>query len=181
MTNVIVHDSRLAGSSGWSPDTSLVSTNASTPMSSIIADINNVYYAIPGLIDEIRIMCHGYAGYNTAAQMSGDFGGYGLQLGSDDLTLNNYQDWYGIAGTTNRIVVYSCAAADTQPENEGQIGDGMRLMGYLACVTGARVFAADRIQWYTGASSGSIDFGAWEGQLYRFDPDGSSRAVWSVN
>jgi len=46
-------------------------------------------------------------------------------------------------------------------------------MGALAIHTSASVFAADRIQWYQ-TKNGNIDFGAWEGQLWQFPPNGNN-------
>lgn len=48
-------------------------------------------------------------------------------------------------------------------------------MGGLAIHTNSNVFAADRIQWYYDGRV--IDFANWEGQLYRFAPDGTSTTV----
>jgi hypothetical protein len=47
-------------------------------------------------------------------------------------------------------------------------------MGALAIHTGAVVYAADRIQWYSKFNDGGFDFGAWEGTVYLFPPSGSS-------
>ena len=54
----------------------------------------------------------------------------------------------------------------------GSRGYGERFCGEIALWSGATVFAADRLQWYTqsGASS-TINFGAWEGQVYSYSPD----------
>lgn len=55
--------------------------------------------------------------------------------------------------------------------------DGKYLMGALALHTQATVYAGDAAQHaeleYKGAR-GALDFGAWEGQLWRFPPDGSA-------
>jgi hypothetical protein len=57
----------------------------------------------------------------------------------------------------------------------GTPADGRYLMGALAIHTNATVYAADKIQWYhVKNGDGSYDFGAWEGTLYKFDPNGAS-------
>lgn len=71
----------------------------------------------------------------------------------------------------SNIVIYSCAAADTQPGNEHTDADGKYLMGALALCTNADVFAADKIQWYYthgGMPSGAFDFSTWDGNLFKF-------------
>ena len=50
------------------------------------------------------------------------------------------------------------------------------LMGAMAIHTGAVVYAADKIQWYNtynGLKNGAYNFGIWEGQLWRFPPNGA--------
>jgi hypothetical protein len=67
----------------------------------------------------------------------------------------------------------SCAAADTQPGNEGTLADGQYLMGALAIHTGANVFAATRIQWfhtYKDLDHGRFILNGWSGDLLRFSP-----------
>lgn len=93
------------------------------------------------------ILCHGYAGASERGEVCGDFGSMGLQLGADDVLSENVMLWRAIRGCVSRIVVYSCGAADTQPENRGSSADGKYLMGALAIHAQAPVYAADRIQW----------------------------------
>lgn len=117
------------------------------------------------------IMCHGYAGQNERAQMSMDAGGMGLQLGRENVLHENVSLWSAIKNRVENIVVYSCAASNTESGNEGTAADGRYLMGALAIVTNASVFAADRIQWYNtykGLANGRFEWGAWEGRLLAF-------------
>jgi hypothetical protein len=53
-----------------------------------------------------------------------------------------------IKNKVRNIVIYACAAADTQLGNENTEADGKYLMGALALCTNADVFAADQIQYY---------------------------------
>jgi hypothetical protein len=97
-------------------------------------------------------------------------GGYGLQLGLEDVFHTNVCLWYGLRDQVERIVIYACGAADTAPNaKQGVAGDGRGLMLALAKCTNAMVFAADQTQWY---DPDSMDFGDWEGTLYCFLPSG---------
>jgi hypothetical protein len=122
-----------------------------------------------GRMHSLFILCHGFAGTSDARQQSGDFGGQGLQLGRENVTHENVSDWTGIAGCFENIVVYACAAANTERGAEFTTEDGQYLMGALAIHTRATVYAANRIQWYNPTN---FDFGRWEGQLYRFPASG---------
>jgi hypothetical protein len=135
-------------------------------------------------IDALFILCHGYAGENTRMGVCADAGGMGLQLGRDGVTQSNVGQWVRIRSKVDNIIVYACAAADRQPGNEYTRADGRYLMGALAVSTNADVYAADKIQWYwtfKGLRNGAFDFGAWDGQLYKFDRTlGQASAVASA-
>jgi hypothetical protein len=105
-----------------------------------------------------------------------DAGGMGLQLGTDGLTLSNVTLWAGILNLATNIVIYACAAADTQPDNVGTTADGKLLMGQLSGFTGSLVYAADLIQWYTSTNN-IINFGGWEGNLWQFNPNGTAPVI----
>jgi hypothetical protein len=98
-----------------------------------------------------------------------DAGGMGLQLGSEGVLHSNVSRWKAIAGACDSIVIYACAAANTESGNEGSTADGKYLMGALAMHAKATVYAADRIQWYDPSN---MDFGDWEGNLWQFQPTG---------
>jgi hypothetical protein len=111
-----------------------------------------------------------------------DAGGMGLQLGQERVTHRNVNLWRAIRNLVESIVVYSCAAADTQKDNIGSEADGRYLMGALALHTGATVYAADRIQWYGTHNSlehGRFEWGKWEGNVHMFRPNGApGLLVW---
>jgi hypothetical protein len=145
-----------------------------------------------GGLDDLLICCHGFEEIledydNSISFMSG---GYGLQLCNENLTLANV----GVTGvlksapplvpTVKRIVVFSCAAADTSRAAKNVGSEGKRLMGSLALTTGARVVASDATQYYRaipsiaqslrsagGENDWRIDFGEWEGNVFEFSPD----------
>jgi hypothetical protein len=174
-----VRDLRLGGGVPSRPRLSIVNTDENTALSRVFKSINAITRG-GGKIHSMFILCHGFAGSNARANMSMDAGGEGLQLGLDNVTHGNVAMWEAIAGKVQHIVVYSCAAANTEPGNQGTTADGAYLMGALAIHTRASVYAADRIQWYStykNLSNGAYDFGGWEGKLRHFPPDGSGSTV----
>jgi len=170
---VVLHDRRLQGGVPPRAGLSIVKTDGATPLGRAFQVIKAV--AGSGRVDTLFVLCHGYAGTNDRARVCGDFGGMGLQLGKENVLHANVSMWASISDKVENVVVYACGSADTQPGNEGTSADGRYLMGALAIHTNADVFAADRIQWYStyqGLTNGRFDFGAWEGQLWHFPPNG---------
>jgi hypothetical protein len=169
-----LRDLRLQGGVPTRPKLKIINTNESTPLNQVFTQIKAV--SAPGKIHSMFILCHGFAESNEAAQLSIDAGGMGLQIGRENLLHQNVDKWKAIRNKVDNIVVYACAAADTQPGNEFTEADGRYLMGALAIHTNSAVYAADKIQWYSTYNelkNGCYDFGAWEGQLWAFPPDGS--------
>jgi hypothetical protein len=170
---VVLHDRRLNGQAPVSRAITTLHVDANTSVFGAFPIISSL-----GQLDGIQslfVLCHGYAGASNRGQICGDMGGMGLQLGKEGVMHDNVARWRAIRGAVANIVVYACAAADTRPENRGTAADGRYLMGALAIHTEATVYAADRIQWYTtvGGPNGTINFGNWEGRLWRFDPEGT--------
>jgi hypothetical protein len=168
---LIVRDQRLEGKLSAKCDVWTVSKNSS--VSSLVSNIKSTANA-NGAFDTIFELCHGYAGSNRRAQVSMDAGGMGLQLGSDGVLHSNVALWDGMAGSCSNLVVYACAAANTERGNEGSTADGKYLMGALAIHANATVYAADRIQWY---DPDSMDFGDWEGNLWCFPASGAPPSI----
>jgi hypothetical protein len=106
--------------------------------------------------------------------ITGEVGGLGLLLGSDKVTHMNVASWTAIRGKVKNIVIYACMAAQSRPGTEGTRSDGQYLMRALALHTRATVFASDTSQYADYNNDGGFDFGAWEGNLWRFPPDGFS-------
>ena len=107
------------------------------------------------------------------------YGGYGLFLGKDQLTLENYHPFWQLNSCfTDKAVleICGCAAADVGPTVGGISGDGRRLMSKLASVTGISVRAPLLLQrveqnWYLGIA----DRTAFVGPTYLFDPSGNCK------
>ena len=98
-------------------------------------------------------------------------------LGAEDVLHENVSHWQQIRNRVQNIVVYACGAGGTEPGTEGTAADGRYLMGALALHTRATVYAADRLQWYRtlhDRARGRFEWGAWEGVLMAFSPDGYS-------
>lgn len=164
-----IHDRRLRGGVPARPGLAIHHTDASTPLRVVFNHIR--HYAGAGKIHSLFILCHGYAGANKRLHMSMDAGGMGLQLGREGMRQSNVNQWVAIKDKVSNIVIYACAAADTQPGNERTEADGQYLMGALALCTNADVFAANRIQFYfthADLPRGAFDFSTWEGDLYKF-------------
>lgn len=171
-----LRDRRLEGGVPARANLTIVNTDGSHSLRHAFREIRAAAGAAGGKLHSMFILCHGYAGSNDRARMSMDAGGMGLQLGREDVLHGNVSMWTAIQGLVDNIVVYSCAAADTQPGNRGTTADGQYLMGALAIHANATVYAADRIQWYgtyNGQSNGRYEFGAWEGQLMVFPASGA--------
>ncbi|HEY7393676.1 MAG TPA: hypothetical protein VH559_02465 [Gemmatimonadaceae bacterium] len=172
---VVLRDRRLGGGVPSRRGLVIVNTDAGQALGNAFMQIKAV-----GKVNTLFILCHGYAGSNERAQVSMDAGGMGLQLGREGVFISNVCLWSALKNRVASIVIYSCAAADTQPGNEGTSADGRYLMGALALHTNAFVYAADKIQWYgtyKNLSNGRFDWGAWEGQLWQFPPDGSPPTI----
>ena len=140
-----------------------------------------------GKIKTLFVVCHGYEnlGFLSGKRSDSWFsGGFGLQLGKENLLHGNVNVWSAIKDMAETIVVYSCGAADTAPgAKPGGPGDGKALMLALARNTNALVFAADRTQVYCPAG---INFGHWEGHVFCFMPSGGyfaqrpRKELWEV-
>lgn len=171
---IALRDRRLNGGVPARPSLTIINTDGHTRLSNAFGAISQAGRSAAA--HSMFIMCHGYAGTNRSAGTCMDAGGMGLQLGFENVLHGNVGLWSAIAGKVGNIVVYSCAAANTESGNEGTTSDGRYLMGALAIHTGATVYAADRIQWYrryNNLPNGRFEFGAWEGRLLRFPPDGT--------
>ena len=168
-----LRDRRLEGGVPARPAMVIVNTDGHTSLTAAFRAIASA--ARGGKIETMFILCHGFAGENTSAGVSIDAGGMGLELGRQCVLHSNVHHWTAIKNLVKNIVVYSCAAADTQSNNRGTDADGRYLMGALAIHTNAVVYAADKIQWYgtyKGLSNGAYEWGDWEGNLYAFHPNG---------
>jgi hypothetical protein len=173
-----LRDRRLQGGVPAHQHLAIENTGPATPLRGAFNHIRA--YAGSGKIHTLFILCHGYAGENLRLQVSADAGGMGLQLGREGVMHANVGQWGHIKSKVSNIVVYACAAADTEPGNQYTAADGRYLMGALALSTGADVYASNRIQWYStynGLRNGAFNFSDWEGDLYRFPANTGQGAI----
>jgi hypothetical protein len=152
-----------------------------------------------GGLDDLLICSHGFEALfeDYDGQLSFMSGGFGLELCAENLSLANV----GVTAVlrsippevplVKRIVVFSCAAADTHRLTKDLGADGKRLMGAMALMTGARVVASTATQFFDripsmaqslrsagGKDDWRIDYGEWEGDVFEFSPaDGSARKL----
>jgi hypothetical protein len=183
-SSMLVHDTRLSGTAPpIAPN--IYKVDASVPLRSALHWISTYARANRGLT-QLSIMCHGYEGGvsdNRAGVSAVDLG-FGLQLCREGLTLENIQLTECLDGLIQIIVLYACGPAKTRPGFEGTRADGRQLCRELAACTGAEVIAAVETQYYVKDPRPGIlnrlfrigdviNFGGWEGELYRFSPDGT--------
>jgi hypothetical protein len=148
--DMLIHDTRLAGKTPSLAENQW-DLNETTPIMHIVGWTSEVAKGAGGL-RKLIIMAHGFA--------AGGYGGYGIQLGKEGLTLNTVDGFARLNGQIKSIILYSCAVADTAPGNRMTGSDGNLLCSRLAARTGSYVIASSAFQIYTygGSSNQPIDF-----------------------
>ena len=172
---VALRDQRLNGTVQVTPQLLTITVDEATSLFQAFHAIGTA--AGPTRVKAMFVLCHGFAGQNKQRGLCMDAGGMGLLLGRENLRHSNVSFWRFMRERIENIVIYACAAADTQPGNEGSTSDGRYLMSALALHTNADVYAADRIQYYVPGIGSSYNFGAWEGTLFHFTPSGAVNSV----
>jgi hypothetical protein len=187
---MIMHDFRLTGSVPSGLGSNVYQVSVRTPLRHALNWVATHADRVGGLSD-LWIWCHGFEGIIEDSELSSCYqaGGFGLELCQENLTfatVNLASVLKARGRRVRRIVVFSCAAADS-PGTDSAIragSDGMRLMGELALWSGATVVASDQTQYYhwrpttiqrlfgeTTTNEFPIDFGEWEGNVYEFSPE----------
>lgn len=176
MASMVIHDRRLTGSTPAYYNY-VMQVTAQTHIRHIL-EVTARRARQSRKLARLHILCHGFeSNWDLGGRMSlpSAHGGFGLQLGTEGLSLFNYGLTSAWKGLVDEIVLFACAPADTYHGNTGTWGDGKRFCGYLALTSGARVIAARDTQYYND-DSGPIDFHDWEGPVYQFSdasPEGS--------
>ncbi len=179
MPSVLVHDTRLSGYTPTSMADYSFDVDSNSPISGLVQQISS---SVAQSISRLLIMCHGYEDTSTGNASIPMSLGFGLQLCMEDLTLANAGVMSPLYNCVNDIILYACGPANTAPGAAGTVGDGRRFCSELAAYTNARVYASDTSQTYNNlkydpaklvCEAIPIDFGQWEGNVYRFTPDGS--------
>jgi hypothetical protein len=168
--HMLIKDKRLKGDAPKIADNQWDSVDATTPIDHIIGWTGEVAKKNGG-IRKLTIMAHGYE--------SGGSGGFGIQLGKEGVTLGTVDKFSALKGQVKYIVLFSCAVAATAPGKRMTNGDGGLLISRLAVRTAAYVLASSAFQIYTagGVPPQPINFGAWEGDVFLFGPNGNKRLV----
>ncbi len=155
-----LHDRRLVGGVPARKNLTIINTDEQSSLRRAFYGINAAKVAAKGPLDALFILCHGYAGTNERQRVCMDAGGMGLELGNEDVLHDDVFMWRSIANNVKSIVVYSCAAANTEQGNTDT--------------------TADRIQWYNtykDLPNGRFEWGDWEGRLFQFPPNGNTATL----
>jgi hypothetical protein len=181
---MLVHDTRLEGvsPSQLAPNTFRVNdTNLIRNAMNWVAH----YARSQGGLSRLLIMCHGFESAVSSSRLQATVPaeGFGLCLCLEGLTLRNVSEAHVLNGLIEEITLYACGPANTHQDAVNTAGDGRRFCGELAAHTNAYVIASDTTQVYSRSQTCNffglycreepLDFGEWEGQVYRFSPDGS--------
>lgn len=157
-------------------------------------------------VTTLRIFAHGLystVGGQTTTQTTGNVsGGFGVQLAKEGLSATTVSQLKPLAKYLDqnaKVIVYACgAAAVAQPSKSCSAsgpglgasvlsqGNGAFLMDKLAKTLGVPVYASDEVQIFNnktytpqffGSPTTFADFGAWEGNVYKFDGAGNKADV----
>jgi hypothetical protein len=185
-TRMLVHDLRLMGTAPrLAPN--IYKVDGNTPLKHALGWIARYSSSQRGL-DQLIIMCHGMSGpvEDTIEKVSTFDLGLGLLFCKETLTLLNVSETSVLAGLVGEIILFACGPARTRTGFQNTLIDGTRLCSELAGYTNATVVAATDTQFYTMAPPSNviyrlfkigpqdeIDFGAWEGKVMRFSPNGT--------
>lgn len=185
---MLIHDPGLAGRTPTGLAENNWTLTATTTTSHVFAWAASHAGRVGGL-DELLIMCHGFeGGVEDGLQGVSTFDlGFGLALGQPGLNFRNIQLASALRGKVAQITLFACGPAHTRTGFENTTADGMRFCGEFALISGAAVVAAIETQYYYHTQTwwdqlrgrdGVIDFGDWEGPVFRFSPtDGRGTRV----
>lgn len=172
MTRVILHDSRLSGRVETSDGLGTVFHVG--PSTSLSVAFHMAINAASSSSDELIIACHGYMTHNYDDMCNERArGGFGLQFCRETLRVGNVSATAVLSGYFSKIWLMACGPAGTI------ISRTRPFCREFACNTNALVIASDATQYYhSNSTSGGLcmqvlRFGAWEGNVYTFHPDGS--------
>ncbi|RDB03429.1 hypothetical protein [Runella aurantiaca] len=183
--NMILHDTRLGGSAPSGLADNIFKVNEKNDTAHIFQWIAT-YARSQGGLDNLFIMCHGGTKEKSemvdggASAQSRVLKERGLQIGAQNLLHSNLNVTAVLNGLVAKITVFACNIAETDKGSKLTADDGKLFCKYLAVYTGAEVIASSETQKYHKVgllalfsdTAGTIDFGAWEGPVFSFLPDG---------
>jgi hypothetical protein len=172
MARIILHDTRLNGKveAGLGR---VIQVDGNTPLSQALSSVAAAATSSPV---ELVIACHGYMSHEydraSHAELSG---GQGLQLCRESLLLGNVSSVGAWKDLFTRIWLMACGPAGTLVHNSRPF---CREFAHYANTI---VIASERAQTYHPGTYDSaqlvsrpvLRFGAWEGRVFLFFPDGT--------
>ena len=172
MTKVILHDTRLHGR--VTPGTgTIIEVDGNTALPDAFRRVASAVNSSPA---ELVIACHGYMGHNYGgACHTESAGGSGLHLCREGLVIGNVSTASSLAGIFQRTWLMACGPAGTA------VHDSRPFCRELAHYLDSTVIASEQSQLYHGVEYDNaardcrpvLRFGAWEGRVFSFSPDGS--------
>jgi hypothetical protein len=170
MANAILHDLRLHGRIPRDRTDILVLTQEgrlpSVSIRAIKAQMEREHIA---QLSRLTLICHGIVSLTEHT--------FALQIGDYITEYNAYNVGRCLVGMTAKIKVKTCGTVGGEDSNPAVYASMLRVYRQLARGAETQVIAADETQYYTGANSGEISFGGWEGPLWRYAPDGTRSRV----
>lgn len=184
ISHAIVHDLRLTGCVAPRTGQRVIRTSQSTPLDTVARIIRSFAWDVQnhprvcGLVPVpvLSLMAHGVRVENDQAGRD-----RALEIGRDYIRSDNAEAFgRSIRGCiSEKIRVLGCNAAGSE--------DGKRMCSALAVGAGVRLYASSVVQDYTTYTAEDgwgrvtrtwLSFGAWEGEVFVFNPDGTHRLAW---
>ena len=174
MQRIILHGTRLRGlvEAGRGH---VIHVDGSTPL---LGAFQSTLRAVRMSPVELVVACHGFMThyYDDAANPELR-GGIGLQLCQESLMVTNVSSVSVLKNAFSRIWLMACGPAGTH------VHESRPFCRELAAYADTTVIASDRPQLYfPGVNEGRqskpvLRFGAWEGSIYEFAPDGRVQKI----
>ena len=175
MSTIILHDQRLDGA--VEPGLGrVIQVDGTTPLAQALRDVKAAVVSSP---TELVIACHGYMthSYNQATNID-KAGGQGLELCRETLQVSNVRAVEAWKDVFSRVWLMACGPAGTI------LHESRPFCREFAFYVNAPVIASDTAQRYNPGTYDNANqvsfrvlrFGAWEGNVYEFLPDGNVRS-----
>lgn len=166
---IAVHDERLPGELPVVEGVLNIKVLRGQPLMLVLMRIRQAAQQAGGSVPHLEIYAHGW----FAQPGDGPGAGQTILLSLERLHTGNAA-FFGTmlqGKITQSIILSVCDAAD-QP-------NGATTCSLLARSAQVRVLASDATQNYSFRRTGFINVGVWEGRLFEFQPDGTSRHTFT--
>lgn len=174
MASVILHDQRLDGEVE-AGGRRVIRVDGTTPLDQAFRDVKAAVVSSP---TELVIACHGYMTHDYGEATNIDLaGGQGLELCRETLQVSNVNRVDALKDVFTRIWLMACGPGGTL------VHPSRPFCREFAHWANAVVIASDTAQLYhagTHDNAGQVSrrvlrFGAWEGNVFQFFPNGDVR------